>query len=371
MDAGMVDAGRVDAEGPSEDARWTAIDTRDAQADGAFVFGVVTTGIYCRPSCPARRPLRRNVRFFDTSDEAERSGLRACQRCDPAGQGPRARNTQVVATACRILDAADPAPPLDELARRVGVSPSHLHRLFRAATGITPKAYAMARRAERTRHRLESGSSVTDAVYDAGFASTGPFYAEARGRLGMKPSTFRSGGQGERVRLAVTSSSLGSVLVAATDRGICAIELGDDPDLLVHIVGERFPHAELVDDDPDLVELVAAVVALEEEDPAAGTDLPLDIRGTAFQERVWRALRSIEPGSTITYAELAERVGTPSGARAVAAACAANQLAVAVPCHRVVRTDGQLAGYRWGVERKAALLQLEARRTRSRDHREP
>jgi AraC family transcriptional regulator of adaptative response/methylated-DNA-[protein]-cysteine methyltransferase len=370
MDAGMVDAGRVDAEGPSEDARWTAIDTRDAQADGTFVFGVVTTGIYCRPSCPARRPLRRNVRFFDTSDEAERSGLRACQRCDPAGQGPRARNTQVVATACRILDAADPAPPLDALARRVGVSPSHLHRLFRAATGITPKAYAMARRAERTRHRLESGSSVTDAVYDAGFASTGPFYAEARGRLGMKPSTFRSGGQGERVRLAVTSSSLGSVLVAATDRGICAIELGDDPDLLVHIVGERFPHAELADDDPDLVELVAAVVALVE-DPAAGTDLPLDIRGTAFQERVWRALRSIEPGSTITYAELAERVGTPSGARAVAAACAANQLAVAVPCHRVVRTDGQLAGYRWGVERKAALLQLEARRTRSRDHREP
>jgi AraC family transcriptional regulator of adaptative response/methylated-DNA-[protein]-cysteine methyltransferase len=250
------------------------------------------------------------------------------------------------------------------------MSPSHLHRLFRTATGITPKAYAMARRAERTRHRLESGSSVTDAVYDAGFASTGPFYAEARGRLGMKPSVFRAGGRGERVRLAVTASSLGSVLVAATDRGICAIELGDDPDLLVRAVDERFPHAELVDDDPDLGELLAAVVALVE-DPAAGTDLPLDIRGTAFQERVWRALVAIEPGSTITYAELAERVGTPSGARAAAAACAANQLAVAVPCHRVVRTDGQLAGYRWGVERKAALLHREARGQRPRERSGP
>jgi AraC family transcriptional regulator of adaptative response/methylated-DNA-[protein]-cysteine methyltransferase len=370
MDAKPIVSERDDAGATVDEARWTAVAARDMAADGAFVFGVATTGIYCRPSCPARRPLRRNVRFFDTSDEAERAGLRACQRCDPTGQGLRARSTQVVVNACRILDAGDPAPPLDELARQVGVSPSHLHRLFRAATGITPKAYAMARRAERTRHRLESGSSVTDAVYDAGFASTGPFYAEARGRLGMKPSTFRAGGQGERVRLAVSSSSLGSVLVAATDRGICAIELGDDPERLVRTVGERFPHAELVDDDPGLVELVAAVVLLVE-DPAAGADLPLDIRGTAFQERVWRTLRSIEPGSTITYAELAERVGSPSGARAVAAACAANQLAVAVPCHRVVRTDGQLAGYRWGVERKAALLRLEARRTRSRDRGEP
>jgi len=335
------------------------VQTRDVTADGAFVFGVVTTGVYCRPSCPARRPLRRNVRFYETPGDAEAAGLRTCRRCDPTGIGPKARQTEVVARACRILDEADPAPPLDELAHRVGVSPSHLHRLFRTATGITPKAYATARRAERTRARLAAGTSVTDAVYDAGFASSGPFYAEARWRLGMTPSTFQAGGRGERVRLAEAPSSLGAVVVAATDRGVCAVELGDDADVVLRAVAERYPNAELVDSDPALTELVAAVVATVE-DPSAGHDLPLDLRGTAFQERVWRALRAIDPGTTLAYAELAEQVGAPSAARAVGAACAANRVAVAVPCHRVVRSDGSLAGYRWGIERKAALLAREA-----------
>jgi AraC family transcriptional regulator of adaptative response/methylated-DNA-[protein]-cysteine methyltransferase len=344
---------------PTDEDRWEAVRARDPGADGRFVFGVVTTGIYCRPSCPARRPHRRNVRFYGSPADAEADGLRGCRRCDPAGIGPKARQTEVVARACRILDDADPAPPLDELARQVGVSPSHLRRLFRAATGITPKAYATARRAERTRQRLVAGASVTDAAYEAGFASTGPFYAEARWRLGMTPSTYQAGGRGERVRLAVTSSSLGAVVVAATDRGVCAVELGDDPDEVLGVVAARFPHAELVGDDPDLTGLVAEVVALVV-DPSTGRDLPLDLRGTAFQERVWRALRAVPPGTTVTYAELADEVGAPSAARAVGAACAANRAAVAIPCHRVVRGDGSLAGYRWGVERKAALLARES-----------
>ncbi|HEY6531931.1 MAG TPA: bifunctional DNA-binding transcriptional regulator/O6-methylguanine-DNA methyltransferase Ada [Acidimicrobiales bacterium] len=347
-----------------DDARWASTERRDPAADGRFVFGVVTTGIYCRPSCPARRPLRRNVRFFDTPNAAEAAGLRACLRCDPAGAGPRAEHTAVVTRACRILDERDPAPPLHELARLVGVSSSHLHRLFRAETGITPKAYATARRAERTRRRLESGSSVTDAIYEAGFASTGPFYVESRWRLGMTPSAYSAGGGGEVVRVAVADSDLGAVVVAATERGVCAIELGDDPDALVRAVTARFHGAELVDDDPDLAALVGAVVALVE-DPAAGSALPLDVRGTAFQERVWRALRSIRPGETVTYAELADRIGSPGAARAVGAACAANPVAVAVPCHRVVRTDGALAGYRWGTARKSALLDREAAARRS------
>jgi len=342
-----------------DDERWTAVLARDEGADETFVFGVRTTGVYCRPSCPARRPLRQNVAFFDTPAEARAAALRACCRCDPDGAGPRARRADLVARTCAILDRPDPPTTLADLAAQVGVSAFHLHRVFRGETGITPKAYATARRAERTRDNLDAGSSVTAAVYDAGYGSTGRFYDEYPWRLGMAPSDYRRGGPDTTVRFAVGRSTLGSVLVAATDRGVCGISLGDDPNELVRELHDRFDAAELVGDDPDFARVVATVIALVEE-PVSGSTLPLDVRATAFQERVWRALREVGPGTTVTYAEIARRIGAPTAVRAVGAACAANPVAVVVPCHRVVRTDGALAGYRWGVPRKAELLDREA-----------
>jgi len=333
----------------NDDDRWQAV--LDRRGEG-FVYGVVTTGVYCRPSCPSRRPRRENVRFFPSPADAEQAGLRACRRCGVPDERPA-----LVAQACTLLDDADLT--LAEVASAVGMSPYHFHRVFKAETGITPKAYAAARRAERARRHLDADQPVTDAIYAAGFGSNGRFYAESTERLGMTPSQYRAGGADAHVRFAVGECDLGSILVATTDKGVCAIELGDDPDELVRSLQDRFHAAELVGDDAEFDELVARVVALVEH-PTANHDLPIDVRGTAFQERVWQALRQIPAGETTTYSKLAVAIGAPTSTRAVAGACAANHVAVAIPCHRVVRTDGSLSGYRWGVERKAALLEREA-----------
>lgn len=343
---------------PTDDRRWAAIESRDADADGSFVYGVVTTGVFCRPSCPSKRARPENVRFFDTPEEAVQSGLRACKRCDPTGPGAAARRAQLVAAACRVLDEAVDAPDLATLARQVGVSPFHLHRTFRAATGITPKAYTVARRAERLRGSLRSGLPVTESIYDAGFASVAPFYSSSNDRLGMTPSEFRHGGTDVDVLFAVGQCSLGTILVAVSARGVCAIAFGD-PDDLVRDVQDQFHAARLVGDHEEFNRVMAQVIALVEDPGADASLIPLDIRGTAFQERVWQALRRIPPGRTASYAEVAASIGSPTSVRAVAGACAANQLAVAIPCHRVVRTDGTISGYRWGVERKSALLERE------------
>ena len=342
-----------------DDPRWAAVLSRDARADDTFYFAVRSTGIYCRPSCPARHAKRENVEFHATREAAERAGYRPCKRCRPDRPSVAARQAAAVARACRMIEAAEELPNLQALAEAAGMSPFHFHRLFRAVTGVTPKAYAAGKRAQSLHRALPSHDTVTDAVYGAGFNSSGAFYAKAKGMLGMKPARFRAGGRGESIRFAVGESSLGPILVAATAAGVCAIMLGDDPDALVKELQDRFPNAQLVGGEADFEQWVAKAVALVEA-PRAGLDLPLDLRGTAFQKRVWHALREIPPGSTASYGEIARRIGAPKAVRAVARACAANPLAVAIPCHRVVHRDGAASGYRWGVERKRALLEREA-----------
>jgi AraC family transcriptional regulator, regulatory protein of adaptative response / methylated-DNA-[protein]-cysteine methyltransferase len=339
--------------------RWAAVVRRDRQADGRFYFAVETTGIYCRPSCPARRPRRQHVQFHATCAAAEQAGFRPCQRCRPQDPALAAQYAVAVEQACRLMEHAETVPRLEQLAAAVGMSRYHFHRVFTALTGITPKAYAAAHRAQRMREELSRTATVTDAIYDAGFHSNGRFYATSSEVLGMTPTTFRSGGAGEAIRFAVGACSLGSILVAATAKGVCAILLGDDPEALVHQLQDRFPQARLVGGDNDFAQLVATVVGFVEA-PGLGLDLPLDVRGTAFQQRVWQALRAIPAGATASYTDIAQRLGAPNAVRAVAQACAANVLAVAIPCHRVVRHDGTLSGYQWGVERKRALLDREA-----------
>jgi AraC family transcriptional regulator of adaptative response/methylated-DNA-[protein]-cysteine methyltransferase len=347
----------------TDDERWAAVTNRH-EAD--FYYSVRTTGVYCRPSCGARRPRRDNVAFHATAAEAEQAGFRPCRRCRPDEAPASVRRTATIAAACQAIEAAheQEPPSLDDLAGTAGMSRSHFQREFKIVTGLTPKAYSTAVRNRRVRERLAAGSStasttVTEAIYDAGFNSNGRFYATSSATLGMTPSAFRAGGAGTTIRFAVGECSLGSVLVAATDTGVCAISLGDDPDTLVHALEDRFPTAALAGADAAFERWMSAVVALVD-DPRVGLDLPLDVRGTAFQQRVWQALRDIPAGSTQTYSQVATTIGAPTAVRAVAAACAANTLAVAIPCHRVVRTDGSLFGYRWGVARKRALLEREA-----------
>lgn len=342
----------------SEDPRWAALAARDPAFDGHFVYSVATTGVYCRPSCPSRPARRENIRFHAGPSEAEAAGFRPCLRCRPAGLSAREEKAAIIARACSLIDQAETEPSLDTIAAAVGLSPFHFHRQFKAVMGMTPKAYAAARRATRVRAELGRGSPVTAAIYEAGYGSNSRFYERSTTLLGMSPSAYRAGGPGEEIRFAVGQCSLGAILVAATSAGVCAVEFGEDPDALVRGLQDRFRSARLVGGDRDFEALVARAVALVE-DPAAGTDLPLDLRGTAFQQRVWQALRAIPPGSTTTYTELAERLGMPRAVRAVAGACAANRVAVAIPCHRVVRRDGDLAGYRWGIERKEALIARE------------
>ena len=339
------------------DPRWTALQARDAQA--RFFYAVRSTGVYCRPGCPSRSPRPDNVLFFDSTEAARAAGFRACRRCDPDGPGRVARQAGLVTALCRHIEASESPPPLEALAREADLSAAQLRRVFKAATGLTPRAYAQALRARRVQAGLRSGDSVTQALYSAGFGSSGRFYAQADAVLGMAPGRFRAGGAGAEVRFAVAQCALGALLVACSERGVCAISLGDDAEVLVRELQDRFPQARLHGDDADFDALVARVVALVE-NPRQAVALPLDIRGTAFQQRVWQALQQIPPGQTLSYAELAARVGASAAVRAVAGACAANVLAVAVPCHRIVRRDGSLSGYRWGVERKQALLALEA-----------
>lgn len=339
---------------------WDAVANRDTASAGQFVYAVRTTGIYCRPGCPSRLPKRENVAFFLDCRAAETAGFRPCERCDPNGVSIAGKSAAAVSKACRLIEASEEFPKLGELARAVGVSPFHFHRQFKAITGLTPKAYATAYRAKTVRAALtDPKNTVTQAIYEAGFNSGSRFYEKAAETLGMTPTAYRNGGAGEEVRFAIAQCSLGSILVASSIKGVCAILLGDDPEALARDIQDRFPKARLVGGDAAFERLVSQVVGFVEA-PAIGLDLPLDIRGTAFQQRVWQVLRKIPPGQTVSYAEIAERIGAPKATRAVARACGANNIAIAIPCHRVVRTDGSLSGYRWGVERKRALLEKEA-----------
>jgi AraC family transcriptional regulator of adaptative response/methylated-DNA-[protein]-cysteine methyltransferase len=340
------------------DPRWAQVLARDPAADGQFFYSVKSTGVYCRPSCRSRPARPQNVCFHPSSDAAEAAGFRPCKRCRPDQPSARAAQDALILAACRQIEAAEQPPSLDALAQQAGLSRFHFHRLFKAATGLTPKAYAAAHRQQRIKARLTEGETVTTAIYDAGFNASSRLYENAHAMLGMTPGAYRGGGANADIRFAIGQCSLGAILVAQSQRGICAITLGDDPDLLVRLLQDRFPKATLIGGDPAFERLVAQVVGLVEA-PQHGLSLPLDVRGTAFQQRVWQALRAIPPGTTVSYAELAQRIGAPTAVRAVAGACAANAIAVAIPCHRVVRTDGNLSGYRWGVERKRALLERE------------
>ncbi|XYJ11088.1 bifunctional DNA-binding transcriptional regulator/O6-methylguanine-DNA methyltransferase Ada [Telluria sp. B2] len=345
----------------SDEARWEAVQRRERAADGVFYYSVRTTGVYCRPSCGARLARRANVAFHASCDAAESAGFRPCLpclRCRPDLPPLAERQAQAVAAACRLIETSEEEPDLDALAAAAGMSRFHFHRLFRQHAGVTPKAYAAALRAARVRDELAQGAPVTDALYAAGFNSSSRFYAGADAMLGMAPARFRAGGAGEEIRFAVGACSLGAILVAATGHGICAILMGDDPEQLVRDLQDRFPKAQLLGGDADFERTVAQVVGFVEA-PRIGLDLPLDVRGTAFQQRVWEALRAIPAGATVSYTELAQRIGSPAAVRAVAGACAANPVAVAIPCHRVVRSDGGLSGYRWGIERKRALIERE------------
>ena len=335
---------------------------RDPKADGKFFYSVRTTGIYCRPSCASRLPLRANVAFHDTCSEAEGAGHRPCKRCQPNDMPLEDQHAATMARACRLIKSAERAPALQSLAKSVGMSAFHFHRVFKRVVGLTPKAYAVAHRAEQMRQVLPGHRSVTAAFHGAGYQSSSRFYEKSSEVLGMRPSDFRKGGAGATIQFAVGECSLGSVLAASSVKGVCAILLGDDPAALVKDLHERFPKATLVAGNRAYTRVVARVIRLVER-PQAGLALPLDVRGTAFQQRVWKALREIPAGRTETYTEVAARVGKPGAVRAVAGACAANAIAVAIPCHRVIRNDGSLAGYRWGVARKRTLLERE-RQTR-------
>lgn len=342
------------------DLRWQSIKRRDKSADGKFFYSVKTTGVYCRPSCGARLPNPQNVSFFESCDAAEAAGFRSCKRCRPRDIALHEKNLQKISAICQLIEKSDTVLTLEELSEYAGLSKYHLHRLFKSITGLTPKSYAEAHKIECVRKQLQEGSgSVTAAILEAGFNSNSRFYEKSNLALGMSPGKFRAGGANTSIRFAIGECSLGAILVAASSKGICAIFLGDDPGELVKELQKRFRSADLIGGDKDFENLVAIVVGFVEK-PAIGLDLSLDIRGTVFQRRVWDALCKIPLGSTVSYTDIAKAIGTPKAVRAVAQACGANFLAVAIPCHRVVRNDGGLSGYRWGVERKRALLEREA-----------
>jgi AraC family transcriptional regulator, regulatory protein of adaptative response / methylated-DNA-[protein]-cysteine methyltransferase len=343
----------------SDDDRWEILTKRNPRACGEFVYGVLTTGVYCRPSCASRLPNRENVRFFESSKEAEQAGFRPCKRCAPAAPDQGQPHTRAVLRACKRIDEDEPFPSLKELAQDAGLSSFHFQRLFKKIVGVSPKQYAMERRAGRLREHLRKGSTITEAVYDAGFASSSRFYEKATPTLGMKPSTYKNGAQGVRIRFAIVPCFLGLALVAATGQGLCAIDFGDTAEALKENLRRRFPKAEFQNPDPQFTAMIGQVLAFLDEPHRGRLDLPLDVQGTAFQRRVWLVLQEIPPGDTVSYAGIASRIGKPTAARAVAKACAANPIAVAIPCHRVVRGNGQLGGYRWGVERKRVLLEQE------------
>jgi AraC family transcriptional regulator of adaptative response/methylated-DNA-[protein]-cysteine methyltransferase len=335
--------------------QWQQIVSRDARQDGRFVFAVRTTGVYCRPSCPSRRPRRDSVEFFPSPQAAERAGYRACLRCKPTQISEQA---QYVIHARQLLDSSEGLLTLRDLSRRVGVSPFHLQRLFKRATGLTPREYQAARRTQQVKSKLRAGTDVTTSLYNAGYGSPSRLYEAADHQLGMTPATYGKGGEGAQIAFTISDSALGKMLVAATGRGLCAVKFGDDAKLLESELRQEFYAAEIRREDAALREFVSSVqsgVAT----PGTLFDLPLDIRATVFQQRVWNALRQIPAGETRSYSELAKAIGDRSATRAVARACATNPVAVVIPCHRVVRESGDLAGYRWGIGRKQELLRRE------------
>ena len=336
---------------PADDRRWAAVLRRDRAADGDFVTGVLTTGIYCRPSCAARHPKRENVRFFADGAAARAAGLRACLRCLPDAV---ARDAAGVARAVALIERAETPPSLAAMADAAGYAPHHFHRIFKRLTGVTPAAYARGVRGRRMAAALEQEGSVTAAIYEAGFSGPARFYAETGDRLGMAPSAWRDGGRGETIRWASAGTALGPILLAATARGICRLVFGDDPAILA----ADFPHATIEPGGAALGDLVARAVAAVER-PGQAHDLPLDVRGTAFQEAVWRELARVPAGESVSYAALAARAGQPGAARAAGTACGANKVAVLIPCHRARRGDGSPGGYAWGLATKAALLARE------------
>ncbi|MFL6417084.1 MAG: bifunctional DNA-binding transcriptional regulator/O6-methylguanine-DNA methyltransferase Ada [Bryobacteraceae bacterium] len=338
---------------------WELVSKRDRNADGSFYYSVKTTGVYCRPSCSARLAKRENVGFFRTCADAEQAGFRPCARCKPNGASVAEERGAKVARVCELIQASHEIPSLEQLAASVEMSPFHLHRVFRTAMGLTPKQYALAQRSQRIRSRLQSGDeTITEAIYGSGYNSNGRFYHQVQTILGMTPSKFRNGGEQEKINFAIGQCSLGAILVAQSERGICAVFLGDDPETLSRDLQDQFPRAELVGDDPNFEATIAKVVGFVDS-PSGPFDIPVDVRGTAFQQRVWTALSKIPVGARLSYAELASIIGSPGSARAVARACAANKLAVAIPCHRIVRQNGEPGGYRWGLERKQQLLRRE------------
>jgi AraC family transcriptional regulator of adaptative response/methylated-DNA-[protein]-cysteine methyltransferase len=338
----------------ADDAKWDAV---VARAPGRFIYAVATMGVFCRPGCPSPRPLRRNVRFFDTAPDAERAGFRACRRCDPKGERA-ALAGDVVRDACTFIEGAETIPSLDSLATRSGYSKFHFLRMFRDHTGVTPRSYAEGVRARRLQALLTKGERVADAVIDAGYGSESRVYEKTGALLGMTPGAVRRGGGGELIRTAFADCTFGRLLVGATEAGVCFLGFAEPDDALMGDLRRRFPKARIQADDPSLTATLDQVLAFLKE-PAAALSLPLDLRGTAFQQRVWAALQQIPPGQTRTYGELAVMIGAPRAVRAVARSCATNPVSLAVPCHRVVGKTGDLTGYRWGVPRKQALLAQE------------
>jgi AraC family transcriptional regulator of adaptative response/methylated-DNA-[protein]-cysteine methyltransferase len=335
----------------TDEDRWQIALAKDRRFDGQFVTGVHSTGIYCRPSCPARPPKRANVRFYASATEAAAAGLRACKRCNP---NDVARDEAAVRAAIDEIKASEGAPKLDELAALTGYSPTHFQRLFARATGLSPAAYARALREERARAALSAGGRVTDAIYDAGYSGPSRFYAGMEDKLGMAPSAWVAGGRGTTIRWSVVETTIGRMLVAATDKGVCRLAFGEGPEALAH----RFPHAELIEGGEDFERLLAGVIA-SVESPGDFAHIPIDVKGTAFQEACWKALREIPSGETRTYAQIAAAAGNPNAVRAAGSANARNNVAVLIPCHRVIRTGGDLGGYAYGLDIKRELLKRE------------
>lgn len=342
------------------DTRWAAVAARDKAYDGKFYYSVATTGVYCRPSCPARLAKRENVNFHDTPASARAAGFRPCKRCKPDQPPLDAHYAKLILAACRAIESSDDEPSLTALAAAAKLSPHHFHRVFKSVAGVTPKAYATAYRHRRVRDNLKGSTTVTGAIHASGYGSSGRFYAGSKSVLGMRAGQFRAGGAHAEMKFAVGQCSLGAILVAATANGVSAILLGDDSEVLLRDLQDRFPNAVLIGADPAFEKLAAKVIAFVDR-PRGSFDLPLDVRGTAFQHKVWKALQAIPAGSTASYSDIAEMIAMPKAARAVAQACGANPVAVAIPCHRVVRMDGTLSGYRWGIERKRKLIAREAK----------
>jgi AraC family transcriptional regulator of adaptative response/methylated-DNA-[protein]-cysteine methyltransferase len=346
----------------SNNSRWQAVVDRDAVADGCFYYAVTTTGIFCRPCCSSKLPDRKNVKYFETGAEATRAGFRPCKRCNPTSETRDKVIAQKIVDACRKIEKSDKTIKLDTLAKEAGLSSYHFHRLFKKIVGVTPKVYGSTHQSLRFREKLISSESITDAIFDAGYSSTSGVYTPKADLLAMKPKEYRAGGKGITIQFGVAKCLLGWVIVAATDRGICGIEFGDAVTLLVPQLQKRFPEAVLKEAGPGFTNVIETVVQFVKV-PTASFSLPLDIQGTVFQQKVWNILREIEPGKTMSYTEVAEKIGNPKAVRAVATACSSNKIAVVIPCHRVISKTDQMSGYRWGVTRKKALLENEKKKS--------